>query len=331
MVLLAAPVAGIKVIDYLTTRQAQAIVADLEGATPQETTLNVARWVATEFKQGVLQPTWYRKYGFVLSHRIMPEFLRLKRGSLALLYMDGQCSNMSWVLQRLYAELGMDAIQHDWIGPRSAHSALSVKLDGEWAWVDPFYGYAFEENERLISLSRLQELVSAGADPEEYIIALSDKPMLRVYQRVDGVSHARDGDPLDVRIDLPLDAGKVVVGTLDGQWRDVLSQGARKGLTSHLHYVGPRYSRYFFFRFTADPDTAPRGFRIVFHLLDEVDPDNLPESNVPARLQENKLIYETDDPEEGIRLSYKNMRWTLKNLLRQRSWYNVDMVEFVPL
>ncbi len=70
MVLLAAPVAGIKVIDYLTTRQAQAIVVDLEGATPQETTLNVARWVATEFEQGVLQPTWYRKYGFVLSQRI---------------------------------------------------------------------------------------------------------------------------------------------------------------------------------------------------------------------------------------------------------------------
>ncbi len=163
IVLLATLVASMKVIDYLTTRQAQAIVVDLEGATPQETTLNVARWVATQVNQGVVQPAWYRKYGFVLSHRIMPKFLRLKRGSLALLYMDGQCSNMSWVLERLYAELGIEAIQHNWIGPRSSHSALSVRLDGEWVYVDPFYGVAFEENERLISLSRLQALASAGA------------------------------------------------------------------------------------------------------------------------------------------------------------------------
>ena len=331
MALLIVAAGAIKTIDLVTERRAQAIVADLMDATSQETTLNVARWVATQFDQGVVQPAWYRKYGFVLSHRIMPGFLRLKRGSLALLYMDGQCSNMSWVLERLYAELGMDAIQHDWVGPRSAHSALSVKLNGEWAWIDPFYGVAFEENERLISLSRLQTLVSAGAEPGDYMIALSDKPTLRVYQGVDRVSHARDGDPLDARIDLPLGGGRVAVGTLDGQWADVSSQGARKGLTSHLHYVGPRYSRYFFFRFTADPNAAPRGFRIVFHLLDELDPDNLPESNVAARLDANKLIYETDNPQEGIRLSYEHMRWTLTNLLKRRSWYNVDMVEFAPL
>ncbi len=322
---------AIKTVDFVTERRARAIVADLMGATSQETTLNVARWVATQFDQRVEQPTWYRKYGFVLSHRMMPGLLRLKRGSLALLYMDGQCNNMSWVLERLFAELGMDAIQHDWIGSRSAHSALSVKLNGGWAWVDPFYGVAFQENERLISLSRLQALVSAGAALEEHMIALNDKPTLRVYRGVDSVSHARDGSPLDVTIDLPLAAGRVVVGSLDGQWADVLSQGGRKGLTRHLHYVGPRFNRNFFFRFTADPDIAPRGFRIVYHLLDAVDPDNLPESNVPARLQANKLIYETDDPEEGIRLSYKNMRWTLTNLLRRRSWYDVDMVEFVPL
>ncbi len=331
IVLLGILIGSIEVIDLVTQRRAQAIVADLSGANRQETTINVAKWVATQFKQGLVQPVWYRKYGFVLSHRIMPEFLRLKRGSLALLYMDGQCSNMSWVLERLYAELGIEAMQHNLIGPRSAHAALSARLGGEWVYLDPFYGVAFEENERLISLSRLQTLVSAGAEPGDYMIALSDKPTLRVYQGVDRVSHARDGDPLDARIDLPLGGGKVAVGTLDGQWADVSSQGARKGLTSHLHYVGPRYSRYFFFRFTADPDAAPRGFRIVFHLLDEVDPDNLPESNVAARLDANKLIYETDNPQEGIRLSYEHMRWTLTNLLRRRSWYNVDMVEFAPL
>ena len=261
----------------------------------------------------------------------MPGFLRLKRGSLALLYMDGACNNMSWVLERLYSELGIDAIQHNWIGPRSAHSALSVQLDGAWAWVDPFYGVAFAERGRLISLSRLQELVSAGADPREYMIALSEKPVAQVYDGVDSVSHGRDGDAVNVTIALPLDVGAVEVGNLDGQWADVSNLGGGLGLTSHLHYVGPRYSRYFFFRFVADSDAAPRGFRIVYHLLDTVDPDNLPESNITPKLKDGKLIYETDDPVEGIRLSYKNMRWTLTNLLRRRSWYNVDMIEFVPL
>ena len=78
-----------------------------------------------------------------------------------------------------------------------------------------------------------------------------------------------------------------------------LGPGGLLGLTSNLHYVGPRYSRYFFFRFTADPDAAPRGFRIIYHLLDPIDPDNLPGSNVEPRLDANRLIYETTDPSQG--------------------------------
>ncbi len=154
-------------LDQLTARRAEAIVAGLGGPTQQATVINVATWVATEFDQHLDDAPWYRKYDFLLSHRIMPGFLRLKRGSLALLYMDGACNNMSWVLERLYTELGIEAIQHNWIGASSAHSALSVRLNGAWAWVDPFYGVAFAERGKLISLSRLQELVSAGAEPKE--------------------------------------------------------------------------------------------------------------------------------------------------------------------
>lgn len=318
-------------IDQVTARRAEAIVAGLGGPTRQDTVINVAKWVSTEFDQSDEKAPWYRKYGFLLSHRIMPDFLRLKRGSLAMLYMDGACNNMSWVLERLYTELGIDAIQHNWVGPSSAHSALSVRLNGGWVWIDPFYGVAFAESGKLISLSRLKELVSAGAAPEDYMIALSEKPMPRVYDGIGRVSHGRDGDPVDINIMVPLDGGPITVGSLDGQWTDVLRQGLGRGLTGHLHYVGPQYSRYFFLRFVADPDAAPRGFRIIYHLLDAIDPNNLPESNVAPRIEGNRLIYQTTDPSQGIRLSFENMRWTLTNLLRRRSWYNVDMVEFVPL
>ncbi len=163
------------------------------------------------------------------------------------------------------------------------------------------------------------------------MIALSEKPVLRAYDGIDSVSHGRDGDPVHATILLPLEGGAITVGRLDGQWTDVFKQGLQRELTSHLHYVGPRHSRYFFFRFAVLPSAAPRGFRIVYHLLDAIDPDNLPVSNVEPRLDANRLIYETTDPSQGIRLSYKDMRWTLTNLFRRRSWYNVDMVEFVPL
>lgn len=333
---LGAPVLGIAIfagfmtiLDQISARQAEAIVADLRGDSRQETVLNVAKWVVTNFDQDTYDNTsWYRRYGFLLSHRYMPKPLRLKRGSLALFYFDGECSNMSWVLERLYAELGIEAIQHNLVGPKYGHSALSVNMGGRWAYIDPYMGLAFASDGTLISFGQAQKLVSEGTDLAELVMPLIEKPKTYVYEDLTEYAHGRDGEPVEITIELSADRMPLTLGKLDGGWRDVMNEGAEENLSSHLHYVGPRYSRYFYFRFRAAAGDAPNGLRVVFHVTDPLDPDNLPISNVAARIDGNKLIYETDDPVEGIRLSYQHMRWTLTNLLRRRSWYDVDMVEF---
>lgn len=332
LILLLSPVAGLKVVENIADRRAQDLAQTLAGATRQETVLNVARWTAVEFARGKIDLPWYRRYDFLLSHRLMPEFLRVPRGTTDLFYLDGWCNSMSGILTRVYAEAGLDAVQHDLISPSAGgHSAVSVQLDGRWAYIDPFMGAAFAEKGRLLSLSRLQALAKRGHDPREYLIPLRKKPRLILYDQLKRVAHAREGERLEATIELPLAGGRVAVGRLNGQWKDVRNSGPKLGLTSYLHALGPRYNRNFFFRFIADPAEAPGGFRIVFHLTEAPDPDHLPESNVPAILGEKTVAYETGNSREGIRLSYKNMGWSLKRLLKGRSWYEVDMIEIERL
>lgn len=328
LILLVSPVLGLKAVEAIADRRARVVAQTEAGATQQETVINIARWTATGFKPNKADLPWYRRYDFLLSHRLLPAFLRVPRGTTDLFYLDGWCNSLSSVLTRVYAAAGLKAVQHDLISPSAGgHSAVSVKLNGGWVYIDPFLGAAFAEKGRLLSLSRLQELVKNGHDPREFLVTLRDGPRLRIYDQLDRVAHAREGERLMANILLPLAGGRLTIGELDGRWKDVQGMGSKLGLTSYLHALGPRYNRNFSFRFTANPAEAPRGFRIVFHLTEAPDPDHLPESNLPAILGERTLAYETGHPGEGVRLSYKNMGWSLKRLLKGRSWYEVDMIE----
>lgn len=346
------PAAGLflslKTFEVLAARKADRIMQNLVGETRQETTLNVARWAVDNFDTRFKPPSYFR-YAFLLSHRYMPEFLRTPRGAVDIFVMGGQCSNLSRTLEFLFDRVGIEAVQHDIIGPKKGHSALSVRLENDWSYIDPFSNVVFVEDNRLISLERLQYLARQGQAPETFAVSLRSKNELPVEERsfytrlyrdrfniykrdvLVNTDHGRMGQPIEIEIELPFAGDRITIGQMDGRWTDVLANGGRNGVSTHLHYVGPRYSRNFEFRLVAKKEDAPSGFRAIFHLTDTVDPDNIPKSNVPAKVGVRTLTYETADPTEGIKLRYGDMKWTLKNILRQRSWYNVDMVEFVPL
>ena len=341
-------VLSLKTFEALAVRKADRIMQSLVGETRQETTLNVARWAVDNFDTRIKSPSYFR-YAFLLSHRYMPEFLRTPRGAVDIFAMSGQCSNLSRTLEFLFSRVGIEAVQHDLIGPKKGHSALSVRLENEWSYIDPFSNVVFVEDNRLISLERLQDLARQGHAPETFAVSLRSENEFPVEKRslytrqyrelfdfykrdvLVKTHHGRMGQPIEIEIELPFAGDRVTIGQMDGSWTDVLANGGRNGVSTHLHYVGPRYSRNFEFRLVAAKEDAPSGFRAIFHLIDTVDSDNIPKSNVPAKVGVRTLTYETANSTKGIKLHYGDMKWTLKNLLRQRSWYNVDMVEFVPL
>lgn len=115
---------------------------------------------------------------------------------------------------------------------------------------------------------------------------------------------------------------RLLIGNRDARWDDVYAEGARRQLTSHLWFIGPRYFPTDFRpRFVRSDETGDVGFRITFYLLDSLPPDDLPKANLPVEHDGNILRYTVADGAEGLSLDYSTMR----------RWYGVDQIEIEPL
>lgn len=66
---------------------------------------------------------------------------------------------------------------------------------------------------------------------------------------------------------------------------------------------------------------------MTFVMTEPLDPDNLPASNVEPRVSGRKTVYTTETPEKGVRLDFAPVRWSVRNILRRKTWYDVDAVE----
>jgi len=317
---------SIKTLTFHASRTAEEIVAPLLDDDPQKTVINIARWTAESFDPKLDAP-WYYKYDFILSHRFMPAIFRLPVGSIEILSGGGACNNVSSILQFLYATAGFEAYQHDLVAAQTGHSALSVKIDNSWVYVDAYIGVMFAEDGTLVSLERLKQLVGGGRSPESVAIKLRpDVDNMQFYNALPTIAHGMTWQPIISHIRLPLLERKLKLGEIDGETRDVGKASSKYYLTSHLDYFGPRYGRNFQFLFTVDPVSAPNGFRLTFHVTEEIDPDNLPESNIAATVDGKTITYTTSDTVTGVKIAYGNMRWTLRNIMRRKSWYDVDMI-----
>lgn len=71
---------------------------------------------------------------------------------------------------------------------------------------------------------------------------------VKYYRQVEQAMHARDGETLNIQINLK-HRGRIVLGKLDDSYDDT-AYGSKLGLTSHVHYLGPRYNRNFVHHFS---------------------------------------------------------------------------------
>lgn len=227
-------------------------------------------------------------------------------------------------MEFLLSAEGIEAIRRDIVKPfGSGHSALSVRVDGEWIYVDPYIGVLFTENGRTISLDRVIELISEGVEVEELGTRLRDDVKLDYYDDIATATHALMGQPMLIEIRIPLDGSPISIGKIDQSLEDVKWGGMPYGMTTAIYFIGPRYSRYWTRHFFADVS-----FRLTFHLLDKPDPTQLPRSNIAPEIVENNLIYTVTNGTAGLLLDPSSMSWRLNRL---QSWYGVDMLSIEPL
>ena len=118
----------------------------------------------------------------------------------------------------------------------------------------------------------------------------------------------------------------LTIGSLDNSSRDVSIGGAEEHLSSHLFYLGPRYSRNFSFKFNLSKPT-----KIVFFLTQKPDYDFLPISNHDPELTENSIIFRTTNEAPFLLLDYSKMLWNLERLFKLKNYYEVDKISFSKL
>ena len=197
--------------------------------------------------------------------------------------------------------------------------------------VDTYFGVMFQENGNLISLDRLKTLVSSGRSPDEYVISLRPNPDLWFYRRLAHAVYGRQDQTILSKISIPFVSGSFTLGKIDNSSIDISEMAQQNLLNPYMSSIGPRYGRNFEFNFIAAPPLAPNGFKLTFFLTDEIDPDNVPKSNIEPVVGQKTISYSTTNSEGGVYLSYSDMRWTLRNLIRLKSWYDVDMITATAL
>ncbi len=306
------------VVLELAGRKAERVLAVHAGATQTETVTNLARWAANAYADRD-DEAWYFRYFYLFYNRRLPPLFRFPRGSLELLAFSRNCNSVASLLEFVFAQDGLPARQHDIVPPdANGHAALSVLVAGKWRYIDPYLGIIFVDAGEILALDELQQQVRAGVSARELAVPLrATRTRVDYYDRIDGAFHALIGDPMMIEIEMDLSDGPIQVGKDDGKYWD--NDGAPFGMTSHVHYLGPRYSRAWQRRFTAQD--APDGFSISFHLTEPPQPSRLPRSNLPAQIDGNVVTYVVRDRESGLLLDGSDVPFDVR---RWKNWYDVD-------
>ncbi|MHA1567579.1 MAG: hypothetical protein ACTSX7_19890 [Alphaproteobacteria bacterium] len=302
----------------ISGRKAARVLAAQAGATQTETVINLARWAANVYADRD-DEAWYFRYFYLFYNRRLPDLFRFPRGSLELLALSRNCNSVASLLEFVFAHDNLPARQHDIVQPRgSGHAALSVLVAGKWRYIDPYLGVVFVEDGQILALDELQQQVAAGRSAADLAVPLrATDTRIDYYDRIDEAFHALIGDPMLVEVKMALADGGIQVGQPDGKYWD--TDGAPLGMTSHVHYLGPRYSRAWRRRFTADD--APGGFSISFHLTEPPQPSRLPRSNIPPIIDGNVVTYVVHDRDEGLLLDGSAVPFDIR---RWKNWYDVD-------
>lgn len=328
---LAGPVlwaAGVAVLEARGREAARdyAIDLDLTRSPAQSAEILTARIFETyEAPDGAAEPPILLRLRPFLSHRLLPEGLRVTPGAIESLYLEGHCDAAARTLAYVLTANGIPAAQVNLIGPAGqAHTIVRAALPGrEPALLDPHTGLAPRDGERLLGEQAAKRLQRAGASAQSVWRPVSERARFHpIYDRFPDLAVVEQNARFEWRRPLALGSReRLMLGTLDGSSEDVGDAAAAENLGVYWGYLGHRYDRGWTRTLVAD-----QPMRITFHLLDDPRSGVLTSDHAPI-IDGRRVIYRL---EAGEALSLHDGRATI-DLQRLNSFVGVDAIEVEAL
>lgn len=259
----------------------------------------------------------------LLTHRFLPDPLRLQEGALESLYPHGECDSAARALMFTLRVGEINAAQLNIVTPKAAHSAVLAVLHGkDPVLLDPDFGTVARSAKHLISAIEAQDLMRRGARSEEIWPSLSASSNTEFYRQFAKAVFSRQGEPMTMRAEVSLSEGKSKeLGAADGQSEDVRIAGQHSRMTPYWSYMGHKYDRAWVRELTVHQPT-----RVVFGLVQRPKAKFITSERKP-QIVGHQLVYSL--PAEAT-LRFVDGRAGY-DLLSLRSYLDVDYIRFEPL
>jgi len=298
---------------YATNKRNQLTGVIWNASSEQETVVRFAHWAAGYWRIDEKKDFWNRLRG-------LPKPFKPSKNSISFLSGEGLCTEFvaaaRWVLDNR-----LEVVRHDVLSPRSGHSAISIKLsDGRWVYADPFYGWIFQDENRLLSLAEVRQRLAAGEQLEKYAVRLKPDANAHYYTALSESFDAKEFEAMDVQLRLPLDGRKRwSMGELDGSWQDVQRAGQNAKLTSHFFYVGRRYPTNIRFHYYLPEDARP--YQLMFHLTETPTPGALPRFSIRPVIEGKTLRFRLGPSQRILSMD--------TGTAPGRIWFGIDRFEAI--
>lgn len=258
-----------------------------------------------------------------LTHRFIPEFLRVQPGAIDTLYLDGLCDNAARTLVYVLNKNGFEAAQFNMVTPSSAHSAVIAKTpDGRRLLLDPDKGVVPVENGKVMSPEQAQARMRNGGPRGPVWSGLSPSADTGFYEQFTRTRFARQGSRLEIDASVVLPGGQAVqLGKPDGSSADVSNEGGQAALSPYWHYIGSRYDRAWVRRMHFAQATRMTIVLTESPRIDLVTTDRIP------KITGRTLVYEF---KAGETLRFEDGRAGF-DWFRLRSYQDIDYIRFDPI
>lgn len=299
-------------IVYFADKKAEKILAQTEGKTDIETSVNTARYMLEHFHRD-----GYTRFGLImklspyLRNERLPDFLRLPPGSLATLSFEGWCSTATRSMLYILSRRGIEGVQWNMSSMYGAHAAPLIETAEGAMLIDPYYG--------VITMKGGKPLHPRDAKSTDYM-ALDQNSDLHFYQQPSHIAMAAQNEPLET--DFPLPENHHVFGIIDKNNEDVRKGTASYGMGFHWDYIGHRYDRSWKRMLTASSPV-----KVQMLLVSEPD-DKVLRTLTPRPMVEGKVLtWQLNAGDKIISTDgLAGISW-----MRMNSYIKIDQIEIIPL
>jgi hypothetical protein len=171
-----------------------------------------------------------------LSNERLPEFIRIQKGAIPLMTMEGWCDDAARALIYTLSRRSIEGKQWNIQGASNAHVAVLVQFGAEQtALLDPYYGYHTVKNGAAVS--------PGNAVKENAFIPLDENSNRLFYARYDTYFTGVQGAPLRMSWNIPLTEKTLVLGEKNGDSTDAHDQMKNHGMGVASEYLGHKYDR----------------------------------------------------------------------------------------